>query len=318
MEKKLASQADLAEKQVTFSRLSEHAYAYTAEGDPNTGIVVGDDSVMVIDTQATPVMAQDVIRRIRGVTDKPVKYVVMSHYHAVRVLGASAYGADHVIASQATYDLIGERGEADMKSEIERFPRLFRSVESIPGLTWPTLVFKDELTLWMGKLEVKIVHAGRGHTKGDTIVWLPEERTLFSGDLVEYGATPYCGDAHYKDWPETLQKLRDLRPLALVPGRGDALMGEGPVEEGLAGTQQFLSELYKVVQASAEKGDSLKQAYDKAMTALQPRYGNWVIFEHCMPFDVSRAYDEAKGLDHPRIWTAERDIEMWAALEKAG
>ena len=62
----------------------------------------------------------------------------------------------------------------------------------------------------------------------------------------------------------------------------------------------------------------LKQAYDSAMTTLQPRYGNWVIFEHCMPFNVSRAYDEAKGLDHPRIWTAERDIEMWTALEQAG
>src|SRR5512135_3310424 len=112
-EKRFASQADLAEKQVSFDKLSEHAYAYTAEGDPNTGIVVGDDAVMVIDTQATPVMAQDVIRRIRGVTDKPVKYVVLSHYHAVRVLGASAYRPQHVIASRDTYDLIVERGAQD-------------------------------------------------------------------------------------------------------------------------------------------------------------------------------------------------------------
>ena len=97
---------------------------------------------MVIDTQATPVMAQDVIRRIREVTDKPIHYVVLSHYHAVRVLGASAYGREHIIASHDTYDLIVERGEADMKSEIERFPRLFRAVESVPGLTWPTLDFK--------------------------------------------------------------------------------------------------------------------------------------------------------------------------------
>ena len=96
-EKKFASQADLAEKKVTFERLSEHAYAYTAEGDPNTGIVIGDDAVLVADTQATPVMAQDVIRRIREVTDKPIKYVLLTHYHAVRVLGASAYkrAADH-------------------------------------------------------------------------------------------------------------------------------------------------------------------------------------------------------------------------------
>jgi glyoxylase-like metal-dependent hydrolase (beta-lactamase superfamily II) len=90
--KAFASQADLEEKQVSFTKLSDHAYAYTAEGDPNTGIVIGDDAVMVIDTQATPAMAQDVIRRIREVTDKPIRYVVLSHYHAVRVLGASAYG----------------------------------------------------------------------------------------------------------------------------------------------------------------------------------------------------------------------------------
>jgi glyoxylase-like metal-dependent hydrolase (beta-lactamase superfamily II) len=149
-QKAFASQADLEEKRVSFDKLSDHAYAYTAEGDPNTGIVVGDDAVMVIDTQATPVMAQDVIRRIREVTDKPIRYVVLSHYHAVRVLGASAYGADHVIASRDTYDLIVERGEADKASEIGRFPRLFLAVESVPGLTWPTLVFDNRLTMWLG------------------------------------------------------------------------------------------------------------------------------------------------------------------------
>jgi len=168
----------------------------------------------------------------------------------------------------------------------------------------------------MGKLQVDIIHAGRGHTKGDTIVWLPQERVLFSGDLVEYGATPYAGDAHYADWPETLQRLRELKPEALVPGRGDALMSPEKVEEGLVGTQAFLSALFKSVQASVAAGHSLKAAYDSAYAELAKRYGNWVIFDHCMPFDVSRAYDEAKGLDHPRIWTAERDIEMWKALEQ--
>lgn len=310
-----ASQNDLADKKITFSKLADNAYAYTAEGDPNTGIVIGDDAVMVIDTQATPVMAQDVIRRIREVTDKPIKYVVLSHYHAVRVLGASAYGADHIIASEATREMIVERGQQDYLSEVQRFPRLFRSVETVPGLTWPTITFTDRMTLWLGRTEVQIIHAGRGHTKGDTIVWLPQERVLFSGDLVEYGATPYCGDAHLQDWPQTLQKLRDLKPLALVPGRGDALTTERAVEDGLAGTQAFVTELYEEVKKRAQANESLKQAYEGAMRALQPRYGNWVIFEHCMPFDVSRAYDEAKGIDHPRIWTAERDIEMWKALE---
>jgi glyoxylase-like metal-dependent hydrolase (beta-lactamase superfamily II) len=314
--KAFASQADLEEKQVTFSQLSEHAWAYTAEGDPNTGIVIGDDAVMVIDTQATPVMAQDVIRRIREVTDKPIKYVMLSHYHAVRVLGASAYRPEHIIASNDTYDLIVERGEQDKASEIGRFPRLFRNVDSVPpGLTWPTMTFTGKMTLWLGKLEVQLLQLGRGHTKGDTVVWLPEERTLFSGDLVEFDATPYCGDAYYNDWPATLDKLAALKPLALVPGRGAALKGEAQVAQGLAGTRAFLSDLYASVQAGAKAGEDLNAVYRRTYAALKPKYGHWVIFDHCLPFDVSRAYDEATAHRDPRIWTAERDVQMWKSLE---
>jgi glyoxylase-like metal-dependent hydrolase (beta-lactamase superfamily II) len=316
MSKAFASQADLEVKKVTFSKLSEHAYAYTAEGDPNTGIVVGDDAVMVIDTQATPAMAQDVIKRIREVTDKPIKYVVLSHYHAVRVLGASAYQPEHIIASQDTFDLIVERGEEDKASEIGRFPRLFCNVETVPpGLTWPTLTFTGKMTLWLGKLEVQILQLGRGHTKGDTVVWLPQERTLFSGDLVEFGATPYAGDAYFKDWPNTLDKLAALKPLALVPGRGAALTNEREVADGLAGTKSFVSELYASVAAAAHGGGDLRAVYRETYERLKPNYGDWVIFDHCMPFDVTRAFDEATAHADPRIWTAERDRQMWISLE---
>ncbi len=313
-QKTFASQADLEDKQVTFSQLSEHAWAYTAEGDPNTGVVIGDDSVMVIDTQATPVMAKDVIRRIREVTDKPIRHVVLSHYHAVRVLGASAYGADQIIASQPTYDLIRERGEQDKASEIGRFPRLFRAVESVPaGLTWPNVVFDGRMTLWLGKLEVQIIHAGRGHTKGDTIVWLPQERTLFSGDLVEFDATPYAGDAYFQDWPHTLDRLAALDALQLVPGRGEALRGAEQVRAGLAGTRAFVQELFAAVKARA--GMDMRGLYAEVYAEMKSRYGHWVIFDHCMPFDVSRALDEATAYPDPRIWTAERDVQMWKSLE---
>ena len=315
MSKAFASQADLQEKQVTFSRLSEHAWAYTAEGDPNTGVIVGDDAVMVLDTQATPVMAQDVIRRIRTVTDKPIRYVLLSHYHAVRVLGASAYGAQEIIASQDTYDLIVERGAQDMQSEIERFPRLFRAVETIPGLTWPTMTFQGRMTVWLGKLEVQLLQLGRGHTKGDTVAWLPQEKTLFSGDLVEFGATPYAGDAYFEDWPHTLDALAALKPSALVPGRGDALTSPQMVQEGLAGTRAFISDLYASVKSGAAQGKDLRAIYRETHAALKPKYGQWVIFDHCMPFDVTRALDEATAHRDPRIWTAARDKEMWTALE---
>ncbi len=314
-DKKFASQADLAEKKVSFDKLSDHAYAYTAEGDPNTGIVIGDDAVMVIDTQATPVMAQDVLRHIRTVTDKPVKYVTLSHYHAVRVLGATGYQPEHIIASRDTYDLIIERGDADMKSEIERFPRLFRAVESVPGLTWPTIVFDRRMTLWMGKLRVEIMQLGRGHTKGDTVVWLPDDRVLFSGDLVEYNATPYTGDAYLTDWPATLDNLAALRPEKLVPGRGASLQSPEEVEAGLAGTRAFVTELLESVRSGVTAGSDLGTVYKQTYARLQPKFGHWVIFDHCLPFDVTRAFDECTGHADPRIWTAQRDREMWETLE---
>jgi glyoxylase-like metal-dependent hydrolase (beta-lactamase superfamily II) len=314
-EKKFASQADLEEKKVSFDKLSEHAYAYTAEGDPNTGVVIGDDAVMVIDTQATPVMAQDVIGRVRGVTDKPIRYVVLTHYHAVRVLGASGYGAEHIIASRDTYELIAERGEADMQSEIARFPRLFRAVESVPGLTWPTLVFEKRLTLWLGKLQVELMQLGRGHTRGDTVVWLPQEKILFSGDLVEYAATPYTGDAYLSDWPATLDAVAALDAQALVPGRGAALQTPAAVRAGLEGTRSFITEMFTAVQEGARAGRDLKSVYRDTYAALRPKFGHWVIFDHCLPFDVSRAYDEATHYRDPRVWTAARDKELWDALE---
>jgi len=316
-EKRFASQADLEEKKISFDKLSDNAYAYTAEGDPNTGIVIGDNAVLVADTQATPVMAQDVIRRIREVIDKPIQYVVLTHYHAVRVLGAAGYKPQQIIASQDTYDLIVERGEADMKSEIERFPRLFRAVESIPGLTWPTITFRGEMTIWLGKLEVKLMQLGRGHTKGDTVVWLPQQKILFSGDLVEYGATPYAGDAYLSDWPKTLDAVAALKPEKLVPGRGAALTTKEQVQEGLAGTRAFISDLYGAIKTAAAAGKDLRTVYKETYTQLKPKYGNWVISDHCMPFDVTRAYDEATQYPDPRIWTAQRDKAMWDTLESS-
>jgi glyoxylase-like metal-dependent hydrolase (beta-lactamase superfamily II) len=315
MSKQFASRADLVQKKVSFDKLSDHAYAYTAEGDPNTGVVIGDDAVMVIDTQATPVMAQDVVRHVRTVTDKPIEYVVLSHYHAVRVLGASGYRPRHVIASRDTYDLIVERGEADMKSEIERFPRLFQAVESVPGLTWPTLVFEHRLTVWLGKLQVEIMQLGRGHTKGDTVVWLPQDRVMFSGDLVEYGATPYTGDAYLTDWPATLDAIEALNPAKLVPGRGASLQTPEDVKAGLNGTREFITEMFDAVKRGVEQGLELRQIYRATYDELKPKFGEWVIFDHCLPFDVTRAYDEATSFRDPRIWTAQRDRDMWEALE---
>ena len=315
MAKAFASAGDTAAKEISFVKIGEGLYAFTAQGDPNSGVIVGDDSVMVIDAQATPVAAQQVIDRIRQVTDKPIRYVTLSHYHAVRVLGASAYGADQILASEACRAMICERGMEDWASEFARMPRLFKQPDSIPGLTWPTITFQDRMTVYMGKRRVELLQLGRGHTAGDIVVWVPDSQVMFTGDLVEYHSACYCGDAHFTDWPETLQNIGSFAPQALVPGRGDALTSPDKVTDALALTHEFVSTIWNSVAASAARGLPLKEAFERCRALTDPRYSNYAIYEHCLPFNVARAYDEANGIDTPRIWTDERDAALWEELQ---
>src|SRR5947199_10233568 len=92
-----------------------------------------------------------------------------------------------------------------------------------------------------------MLQRGRGHTKGDRVVWLPQEKILFSGDLVEFDATPYTGDAYLTDWPATLDAVAALQPAKLVPGRGATLQTSAAAKAGLDGTRAFVSEMCRAV-----------------------------------------------------------------------
>lgn len=310
-----ASTEDLTEKKVSFDQIGAGLYAYTAEGDPNSGVIIGDDAVMVVDAQATPITAADVISRVAKITDKPIKYLLLTHYHAARALGASAYRSVEILASDVTRGLLTERGKQDMDSEVARFPRLFRSAETIPSLTWPTITFPDQISIWLGRREVRIMHIGRGHTAGDVIAVVPDAGVVFSGDLVEHKSACYCGDAHFTDWLATLDHLAELQANAMVPGRGAALPTPEMVRESIDLTSNFVSTLYGSVQDSVAKGRSLKDTFDFVRLTMDPKFRSFAIYEHCLPFSVCRAYDEARGIEWPAIWTVERDGEMWAALQ---
>lgn len=313
--KPFASSADTEDKPGTLEELADGVFAFTAQGDPNVGCVVGDDGIIAVDARATPTHAREWIDVIRAqVSDRPVRWLVLTHYHAVRTLGASAFGAERIVAHAATRAWIRERGEQDFASEARRFPRLFRDIDSVPGLTWPDVTFTDELTLHLGGREVQLRWLGRGHTAGDVGVWLPAERVLFAGDLVEARAAPYCGDAYVTDWScGTLDRVRALGAQALVPGRGPTVRGDG-VGAAIDETRAYLQALIEAVRGVVAREGSLADAFRAAYEALAPRFGDWWIFEHVIPFNVARAYDELAGA-HPRVWTAERDREVWEALQ---
>lgn len=318
MSKPFASSADLRAKPETLQVLADGVYALTAEGDPNVGAVEAEDFLVCIEARATPVAAADWLRQLREHTDKPVRYLVLTHYHAVRTLGASAFGAAEIIAHERTAALIAERGAQDWASEFGRMPRLFREPQSIPGLTWPTLTFSDRLTIPLGgtRGDLVLAHCGRGHTAGDLVAWLPSAGVLFAGDLVESAAALYTGDAFHADWAgQTLDRVAAFGASTLVGGRGAVASGPDAVAAAIAQTRRFLQVLGTRVGAVHASGGTLREAFTAAHAALAPDYGGWPIFEHCLPFDVQRCWDELDGIDWPRIWTAERDREVWAALQ---
>jgi glyoxylase-like metal-dependent hydrolase (beta-lactamase superfamily II) len=315
--KAFASSGDTEAKQETYVELAPGVHALTAEGDPNVGAVEGDDFLVCFEARATPVAARRWLAMLREKTDKPVRYLVLSHYHAVRVLGAAAFGAQEIITHEQTRRLIAERGQADWESEFGRMPRLFEEPDSIPGLTWPTLTFSDRMVIPLGgERELVLQHCGRGHTAGDIVAWLPTERILFAGDLVEARAALYTGDAFHDDWAtSTLDNVGGFDATALVGGRGAVAQGEDAVRAAIAQSRHFLDELRRTVKGVHQRNGTLAEAFHDAHAALDDEFGGWPIFEHCLPFNVQRYWDELDGVDWPRIWTAERDREVWAELQ---
>ncbi|MDG1458804.1 MAG: MBL fold metallo-hydrolase [Pseudoprimorskyibacter sp.] len=315
MAKAFASQSDTAEKNISFTEVGDGLYAFTAEGDPNSGVIIGDESVMIVEAQATPRLAQKVIDCVRSVTDKPISHLVLTHYHAVRVLGASAYGADQILMSDKARAMVAERGQEDWDSEFQRFPRLFEGHESIPGLTWPTTTFNDRMTVYLGDRRVDLMHLGRAHTAGDAVIYVPDQNVMFTGDIVEYHSACYCGDGHFGDWGNTLDAIQSFDVDAIAPGRGDALVGKEMVGKAIASTRDFVASTYRPAARVAARGGSLRDAWDAVRAECDAKFSDFAIYEHCLPFNVARAFDEARGIDTPRIWTAQRDLEMWEALQ---
>ena len=315
MTKTFASRGDREEKKINFQEIGRDIYAFTAEGDPNSGVIIGDNSVMIIEAQATPRLAKKVIDCVRSVTEKPISHLVLTHYHAVRVLGASAFNANQIIMSDKARSMVVERGQEDWDSEFLRFPRLFEGHESIPGLTWPTTTFENSMSVYLGNRRVDLKHLGRAHTAGDIVANVPDSNVLFTGDIVEYQSACYCGDGHFSNWADTLNAISNIKSDAIAPGRGDALIGNKMVSQAIKLTADFIESTYQPAARVASRNGTLKDAWEAVREKCDPKFKNYAIYEHCLPFNVARAFDEARGIDVPRIWTAERDRKMWEALQ---
>jgi glyoxylase-like metal-dependent hydrolase (beta-lactamase superfamily II) len=179
--------------------------------------------------------------------------------------------------------------------------------------------FADRLTIPLGgdRGDLVLQYCGRGHTEGDVVAWVPNQRVLFAGDLVESEAALYTGDAFHRDWAAgTLDRVASFGAEALVGGRGAVARGADAVQAAIAQTRHFLEVLIEQVSAVHAQGGTLKEAFDAAHAALADEYGRWPIFEHSLPFDTSRLWDELSGVERPVIWTADRDRAVWDQLQR--
>ncbi len=309
-----ASTKDTVGQKAKVQELGPDVYGYISPSDPNCGFIVGDDAVLVVDTRATPSMAREWIDDIRKVTDKPIRYIFLTHYHAVRVMGAGAFNVDAIFSSRGTRELVVERGQADFDSEVQRFPRLFKGVEEVRGLTVPRATFDTEMSFWLGKREVRFMHLGRGHTKGDSVCWIPDCSVLFSGDLVENRTGIYCGDAYVREWPQTLERLKMIGAQTVVFGRGTPARTTADARNVIDAHRDYLLALWSSVEKAVKGGADIRGCFQAVDREVSPRYRDWPVYDHCVPFNVQRVVDELAGIDQPRIWTKDRDAALWAAI----
>ena len=171
------------------------------------------------------------------------------------------------------------------------------------------------MSVYLGDRRVDLMHLGRAHTAGDAVIYVPDQNVMFTGDIVEYHSACYCGDGHFGDWGNTLDAIQSFDVDAIAPGRGDALVGKEMVGKAIASTRDFVASTYRPAARIAARGGSLRDAWDAVRAECDAKFSDFAIYEHCLPFNVARAFDEARGIDTPRIWTAQRDLEMWEALQ---
>lgn len=267
-------------------KLADGVYGFIGkDGAANSGFVATHEGVVVIDTQGTKELALVFKKKIHEITDKPILYVINTHYHGDHTFGNQYFTeAKEIISHENTKKNLIEKD----KQHREQFKKIFgeNALEGF-ALTLPTKTFKDTLTLHAGGKTIELVYLGRGHTDGDIIVYLPIERIMFSGDLLYKDRLPWLSDAYTSDWIETLKKLKNFDVGTYVPGHGG--LGNGDI---LFALQQYLTDLQLEVKSNIARGKNL-DAIKKEISL--PKYKNWLKYKEWLPLNAEKVYKEFTG-----------------------
>jgi len=262
--------------------------------ESNSVILIGDEYVVVVDAGFLPATAKSVIAEIRKLTNKPVRYVINSHWHDDHIFGNQVYREAfprvEFIAHQNTREDMHGTARAHIPGNIDMCVQLIAQTEkalakgtnskaepfsvaqirdmkerlkvyksALPELRkiqmlLPTFTFEQNLILHQGKREIQILYFGRGNTRGDVVVHLPTEKILITGDLVVH-PVPYAYGSFPGEWIQTLKRLQALRPVTIIPGHGPVM----PDDQYLGYVISLLESIVTQVKDAAKRGLSLEQ-----------------------------------------------------------
>lgn len=246
----------------------------------NCGFIVTDEGVVVVDTLSTPDLGKKLLSEIKKVTKKPVKYIITTHFHPDHFFGNQVFKDTGVIIShENTREHIVDRGKFALDTFRERLGKLFEGAEVV----LPIVTFNNKLTIHLGGKKIEVLYFGRGHTDGDAIVYIPDEKAVFAGDLVNNNRLPFIGDGHSGDLINTLKKMEALDTNYVIPGHGP--VGD---KASIAKSREFVEDLREDVKKFVEKGKSLQQTLNDLK---MPKYEKWGRYD-LLPRNVKKVYLE--------------------------
>ena len=244
----------------------------------NSGFVVFSWGVIVIDSLMTLTLANRLKRAIRSVTDKPIKYVVNTHFHGDHVFGNQCFLPASIVGHKNTALTLERNGQIYVTKFAQRFPKLETELTKVRVIP-PTLTFQNSIRLGTLDEGVDLFFFGHGHTSGDIVLFCPQEKVLFAGDLVFHAICPTSDDAHISSWLTVLERLEELDSQVIIPGHGDPC---GRRELG------YMQQLLREVLASSKSitfghegtSDALKNILGIGIT--ETRYARWLYPERIM------------------------------------
>ena len=254
-------------------------------GISNAGFIVGDEGVMVIDALMVPSMTRPFVEALRKVTDKPIRHLVNTHHHLDHTFGNQFFVPTEIIGHRRCREEMLSTG-VNLENLRQRWPQYAAEWEEIK-LTPPTTTFEEKMTVHYGDRAIELLYTGPAHTYGDTLVYLPQARVLFAGDVAFYYVTPLAFQGHVSGWIRVVDRITGrLDVVTIVPGHGP-VGGKRELSE-MAG---YLRLLRRAARHYFRQGVS---AEDAAREIRLGDYADWVDPDRILP-NVRRLYQEFSG-----------------------